>query len=117
MGWEEQFFYDIPFFLEQPRGGPLNNLSIWHPVRLYLVVIYNVYIVVVPIAYIKIFRFRTLNTSVVSEQARIFQKRRNIVSTWYNMAVWLVEGVVTILIRTLCLTKNVDNLYLLDRDS
>ena len=105
MGQEEQFFYDIPFFLEQPRGGPLNKLPIWHPVRLYLVILYNVYIFVVPIAYIKIFRFRKLDTSVVSEQAQLFRKRRNIVSTWYNMAVWLVEGVVTILVRTLRLKK------------
>ena len=106
MGREEEFFYNIPFFLEQPRGGPLNNLSIWHPVRLYLVVIYNVYIVVVPIAYIKIFRFRKLDSSVISEEVKLFRKRRNIVSTWYNMAVWLAEGVVTILVRSLWQKNN-----------
>ena len=100
MGRMEQFLYNIPFFFEKPKGGPLYNLSILHPVRLYLVCHYNIYIFIVRYVYIKIFKFRSNDQSAVSEAAKLDRKRRNIVSTGYNMAVWMAEGIVTILVST-----------------
>ena len=99
MGKEEGYFYNIPSFLEEPLGGPLTKLPIWNPFRLVMIIFYNVYLFVVPFAYIKIFMFRKNNMNTkISEEHRLFWKRRNIVSTWYNMAVWLAEGVFTILV-------------------
>ena len=100
MGRVEQFFYSIPFFFEQPKGGPLNNLAIWHPARLYLILLYNSYVFIVPYVYIKIFEFRRNDKSAISEDSKLHRKKRNVVSTGYNMAVWLGEGVVTILVKT-----------------
>ena len=99
MGKEETFFFNIPFFLEERVGSGHIMLPFWHPLHLIFCFIYTCYIFIVPFVYMKIFRFRgKRGVTGISEEQKLFWKRRNIVSTWYNMAVWLSEGIVSILV-------------------
>ena len=91
MGRVEQYFYSIPFFLEEPVGGPLTILPIWNPFSLVLIVLYAIFLVIVPFAYIRIFLLRKEAPNKTQDK-----QKRNIVSFWYNMAVWLAEGVATV---------------------
>ena len=91
MGRAEEYFFNIPFFLEDPVGGHLTILPIYHPFRLALIFLYCIYLFIVPFAYIRIYRFR--KKCHENGKDKSYQKKRNIVSFGYNMAVWLAEGV------------------------
>ena len=91
MGRVEQYFYSIPFFLEEPVGGHLTILPIWNPFRLALIFLYLIFLVIVPFAYIRIFLLRKEAPNKTKDK-----QKRNIVSFWYNMAIWLMEGFATV---------------------
>ena len=96
MGKEEQYFFNIPDFLDESTGGPMYSLPIWHPFRLIILILFDSYLVLVPIAYLKIFIFR--KNLKIQKSNYTSHKKRNIVSTGYNMTVWIVEGIVSLLV-------------------
>ena len=96
MGQDEQYFFNIPSFLDESMGGPMYKLPVWHPFRLVILFLFDIYLILVPYTYIKIFIFRiSLRTNQKGDTSL---KRRNIVSTGYNMAVWFVEALVTLMV-------------------
>ena len=105
MGKEEQYFFNIPFFLEETAGGPLYKLPLWHPFRLIALFLFDINLFIVPYAYIKIFNFRK-NLRMIQHHGPHW-KRRNIVSTGYNMAIWLVEGFISIAVRNISLRQRI----------
>ena len=113
MGKEEQYYFNIAFFLDEPIGGPLYKLPVWHPYRLVIMCLYYFYIVLVPYAYIKIFMFRkNQRTKGLAEKDNMTWKRRNIVSTGYNMVVWLVEGLVMLMVSSISKISLFPHIYL-----
>ena len=99
MGREEQYYFNIPHFLAKTDwmdGGALYKLSFWHPFRMIMVFLFYTYLVLVPFTYINIFIFRRKHHS---ENRGL--KRRNIVSTGYNMAVWFLESLAMLLVSYL----------------
>ena len=99
MGREEQYYFNIPHFLAKTDwmdGGALYKLSFWHPFRMIMVFLFYTYLVLVPFTYINIFIFRRKHHS---ENRGL--KRRNIVSTGYNMAVWFLESLVMVVVSNL----------------
>ena len=97
MGKEEQYFFNLPDFLDESTGGPMYSLPIWHPFRLVILFLFDSYLVLVPYAYLKIFLFRKNLKMKKSNHSSL--KKRNIVSTGYNMTVWIVEGIVALMVR------------------
>ena len=79
------------------------SLPIWHPFRLIILILFDSYLVLVPIAYLKIFIFR--KNLKIQKSNYTSHKKRNIVSTGYNMTVWIVEGIVSLLVSVTCYTK------------
>ena len=53
--------------------------------------LYAIFLVIVPFAYIRIFLLRKEAPNKTQDK-----QKRNIVSFWYNMAVWLAECVATV---------------------
>ena len=99
MGQEEQFFFNIPFFFEESNGVDSSQMPIWHPFRLTRFFIFSFSMFIAPYAYVNIFLFRkNQNQCGLSETEKTSRKRRNIVSTGYNLAIWLAEGVVLIMV-------------------
>ena len=108
-GKEEQYFFNVPDFLEESSGGPMYGLPVWHPFRVFILLLFDSYLVLVPFAYLRIFLFRRkLKTKQNNET---ILKKRNIVSTGYNMSVWIVEGFVTLMV-----SKTIFNNYGLDME-
>ena len=63
-----------------------------HPVRLMNWVSFFNFSVIVPFVYIRIFYWRwNHKVAGISDLERSFRKQRNIVSMWYNMAIWAFE--------------------------
>ena len=69
-----------------------------HPVRLMNWVSFFNFSVIVPFVYIRIFYWRWNNkTPGISDEEKRFHKHRNIVSMWFNMAIWVLELTATVL--------------------
>ena len=101
MGYEEQFFYMIPDFLDESTGGHWNDLPITHPLRMTQLFLMIFSVVVVPLVYLKIFLFiRNMKPAGLSERAVMRRKKRNIVSTRYNFAVWLADGAAIVMVSS-----------------
>ena len=101
MGQEELYYYQDLDFFSNPSVGSLSNLPLFHPGRLYMYIMYNVPSLLMPWAYLSIYRFRKNDMpNVVSENVRIVRRKINIVSTSYNMAVWLAELLCTALVSS-----------------
>jgi hypothetical protein len=100
MGTEERFLYNIPSFMEESVGGVWNNLPIWHPIRVAQMLWIFLSVVLVSVAYLQIFYFRkNMKATGLSERVIKKRKRRNIVSTSYNFAVWLADGLAIVMVR------------------
>ena len=65
MGTEERFNFDIDNFFQQSTGGVGIRLGFFHPFRLSFNIAAFAYIVVVPILYHKIFKFRKFQDKTV----------------------------------------------------
>ena len=87
--------FQHPFF-DESMGGPMYKLPVWHPFRLVILFLFDIYLILVPYTYIKIFTFR-INLRKNQKQDTSL-KRRNIMSTGYNIAVWFVEALVTLMV-------------------
>ena len=97
----EAFYYDTNNFLEIfPFGiGSSAWLSAWrlpwyHPFHLVSYISFLSNIILVPLGYISIFRFRQLQNerSVgLSERASNSRKRRNLVNLKFNLFTWILE--------------------------
>ena len=106
MGREEQFFYyflDIFMdlfwqgswykkIIESLKMFNILRLEQFHPVRLVNWFAFCLFAFFVPFVYIRIFYWRWNNKPVgISELDRIFRKKRNFVSMWFNMSIWFFE--------------------------
>ena len=94
MGRGYLFFYDSDNFLRDQFEGVFFLLPSYHPFCVLLLSIFFSYIILVPIGYIVIFLFVKKQTSGIaglSKQNLNNRKRRNLVSTRYNLFNWLVE--------------------------
>ena len=61
---------------------------------------YNFFIVIVPYCYVNIYYFRK-NLKIPGTDKNVVEKRkkRNIVTFSYNMLVWIIEALLTIIVR------------------
>ena len=104
MAREEQYYFNIPNFLYKTDwldGGALYKLPFWHPFRMVMLFLFYNYLVLVPYTYINIFIFRRRQHSLNRfGKDEMNMRHRNIVSTGYNMAVWFLEALVMILVRS-----------------
>ena len=100
MGKEEQFYFNIPFFLDESDAwGTYNRLPIWNPYRLINLLLFFLSFFLAPYAYLRIFYFRKkLRGEGLNEKEKLRRKKKNLVSTGYNMAIWLFEGFVLIFV-------------------
>ena len=107
MGREEQFFYDFQDIfmfrlgiLSKYSNSLLNKVlkvfnyrqEFLHPVRILNTVSFFLFVVFVPYVYLSIFYWRKYHQGKglnVAERRSI--KHRNVVSMWYNMAIWVSE--------------------------
>ena len=121
-GKEEVFKYDLTDFYNVKSAGALTNLEmfsvsryilsrtiffesnqiIYYLHRILLTIIYTLYIFVVPFCYIRVYIFRRNHVSPgtgKSHQDRVeHQRKRNHVTFSYNMVIWLIEVVSTIIV-------------------
>ena len=118
VGRGHKFYYkDESFFDEWDLGSPVPiwRMSFTHPFRLITLTIFLSNTFLMPIGYIKIFRFRDLNDSKLaglSVKSRISRKKRNLVTIKFNLFNWVLETF-SILIVLVEFSNFVTILYLL----
>ena len=90
--------HELEYFIQSKYYEPYfmiiveSRLSFYHPVRLMKWVSFFIFAVWVPFAYIRIFYWRwNHKTPGISETERIFRRRRNVATMWYNMCIWALE--------------------------
>ena len=95
---------DLFYSMEESFPGPwswLYSSSVWllpvyHPFRLLNSISFFSSSILVPIGYIRIFKFRQQQNEQVSglsERAKISRKQRNLVSVQFNLLNWMLDTV------------------------
>ena len=96
-----QYHFDVQDFLFDGREkGIVWILPFFHPVRVLCNLMFYSYIIIVPVGYFKIYSFtRNQATTVIglNESSRLRRKRLNIVTTRFNLIIWILETVAPIL--------------------
>ena len=70
-------------------------LPIYHPFQLISILAFFAFIFIVPIGYICIYRFRQQQVKSVkglAEMNRFYRKKSNLVTTKYNLIIWITEA-------------------------
>ena len=89
MYYNPKDFYDKNYF-----KGAHWRLPLYHPVRLFSLLLFLSNIIIVPLGYIKIFFFITKQNNKhlgLTDVARISRKQRNLVNIKYNLFQWILE--------------------------
>ena len=87
--WQGSWYKKI---IESLKMFNILRLEQFHPVRLVNWFAFCLFAFFVPFVYIRIFYWRWNNKPVgISELDRIFRKKRNFVSMWFNMSIWFFE--------------------------
>ena len=94
MGREEAYLYKDLDFLDNLWKGPLSGVSKTDTIFSWtLNLLYCSYTVIVPCCYVNIYRFRKNMVVPGQNQEKLQETRRkkNIVTFWYNMTIWMAE--------------------------
>ena len=87
--------------MDESVGGYWNDLPVWHPFRVTQICLLLSYLLLVPVAYWKIFYFlKNMMGTGLAERIINKRKKRNIVSSSYNFAVWLADGFAIVMVST-----------------
>ena len=101
-------FYWLHFIVPYILSDKYTLLEILEMLKIFLICIcrwllvfqYNFFIVIVPYCYVNIYYFRK-NLKIPGTDKNVVEKRkkRNIVTFSYNMLVWIIEALLTIIVR------------------
>ena len=58
MGREEAFKYNLEYTIGSYNGGVAFNMRLYHPFRLSFNIVLFIFVIIVPVLYYKVFRFR-----------------------------------------------------------